>query len=94
MTTTAQFADYAEGTFTKPGYTFDTQIVVNDTNPFGERIFIDSEGEVIARVGLTKGTSYGIICRALMDSMYAAGKAIWDRDDQMDYHQAVTGHRY
>lgn len=91
---TTKYADYAEGTYTKPGYTFDTQIVTNDRYPMGERIFLDTGGSTIARVPLTQGTAYSIVCHALLDAFYSAGKAIWDRDDQMDYHQAVTGRRY
>lgn len=73
------------------GFDFATQIVTNAAHPLGERIFIDREGVVFARVAMTQGTSYGIVCRALLDAFVAADKATWDRDDNMDFYTAVTG---
>lgn len=73
------------------GFAFATQIVTNAQNPMGERIFINRDGAVVARVAMTAGTSYGIVCRALLDAFTAAGSAVWDRDDGMSYLRAVTG---
>ena len=77
--------------FVPAAFTLATQIVTNEQAPLGERIFIDRDGVVIARVRMTAGTSYRIVCDALLDAFTAAGTAIWDRDDGMSYHRAVRG---